>query len=77
MTDAAKKNGASPVKPTYQRTPNYLTPIDGLAKRELFAAMAMQELLANPKTFDAPEVSAAHDAVMMADALLLALEKGQ
>jgi len=63
---------ASPVKPEVinGRTQVYL----GLTKREHFAAMAMQGLLATPQFLqDTPSLSAA--SVEIADALLKALEQ--
>lgn len=48
----------------------------GLTKREHFAAMAMQGLLAGPHAeADCGIEGLAHDAVLAADALLSALEK--
>lgn len=49
--------------------------VDGLTKRELFAAMAMQGLLANAER-DAEAEGFARDAVRSADALLAELAKG-
>lgn len=45
----------------------------GLTKRELFAAMALQGLLACPEELDTEY--AAHNAVACADALIAELEK--
>lgn len=47
-----------------------------LTKRELFAAMAMQGLLANPTLTDAPSGGFSGAAVRKADALLAELAKG-
>lgn len=49
-------------------------PSSGLTKRELFAAMALQGLLANDPDQDSVE-GVAHDAVWFADALLAELAK--
>jgi hypothetical protein len=48
----------------------------GLSKREYFAAMAMQGLLASKKALESPE-SIAIDAVHAADALILNLNKSE
>lgn len=49
----------------------------GLTKRELFAAMALQGLLANPehREVDRNNHALAEDAVRMADALVWALDQ--
>ncbi len=47
----------------------------GLTKREYFAAMAMQGLLACPARTDAPDDFVAQWAVNAADALIAALNK--
>lgn len=46
----------------------------GLTKRELFAAMAMQGLYANPTWADTPHQICIESAVSAADALIAALE---
>lgn len=46
-----------------------------LSKRELFAAMAMQGMCANPKAVDTTPETVAGAALEAADALLSALEK--
>lgn len=48
---------------------------DGLTKRELFAAMAMQGILSEGDWTNMQSV--AHDAVIAADALITALNKEQ
>lgn len=50
---------------------------DGLTKRELFAAMAMQGMLANSDGGDRHQSTIAAYAVSHADALLTALLEGQ
>ena len=58
-------------------TQGQFAPEPGLTKRELFAAMAMQGLMANasPKFGGSASDSVAHTAVRYADELLKALEK--
>lgn len=52
--------------------PMYNEPSDGLTKRELFAAMAMQGLMARPNW---PFDGIAGEAIFVADALIDALNK--
>jgi hypothetical protein len=47
----------------------------GLSKREYFSALAMQGIMADGQTKDIPSIATA--AVMVADALLAELEKGE
>jgi hypothetical protein len=54
----------------------FVTSAGGLSKRELFAGMAMQGLLASGP-HDCEAAGIAHDAVLFADALLAELEKKQ
>jgi hypothetical protein len=54
-------------------TPCFVAVIDGLTKRELFSAMAMQGLLACPPKNS--ELSIAETAVSTADALIVELAK--
>lgn len=55
--------------------PTGYEPANGLTKRELFAAMAMQGLLANPEGGDRHQELIADYAVAQADALLAKLSK--
>lgn len=62
--------------------PEVLTPQGGLTKREYFAVMAMQGMLANPtstnKLYDESipySVQCANASVIMADALITSLNK--
>lgn len=72
------KNGDLPVNPTIYAdlAPNGQREIycdqEGLTKREYFAALAMQGILAKS---DAPMSYAARDAVKFADELLAELER--
>lgn len=47
----------------------------GLTKRELFAAMAMQGILANPERIGGKDQELAQYSVMLADALITELNK--
>jgi hypothetical protein len=47
---------------------------EGMTKRELFAAMILQGMYANPEKVTHNRFHAAQDAVMQADALLTSLE---
>lgn len=47
----------------------------GLTKRELFAAMAMQGILANPERIGGKDQELAQYSVMLADALIEELNK--
>ena len=53
--------------------------VDGLTKRELLAAMAMQALISGASRYSANlnQYLIAADAVSLADALIEALNKGQ
>ena len=50
---------------------------EGLTKREYFAAMAMQGILAHPEHSKFTAAAIADDAIRQADALLAELEKPQ
>lgn len=72
--------GKEPAYPSNDKTGmDYTINHGGLTKRELFAAMAMQGLCANPETYaaasNASEDEIARWSVQQADALLAALER--
>lgn len=54
---------------------NYHGPADGLTKREYFAGLAMQAIIAHPHGPAGAWDKAAKDSVLAADALLAELEK--
>jgi len=77
---AEQRNADKPASPTQtfeelRDGPVTLTECDGLTKREYFAAMAMQGLIANAQPDDIAETRTAWQAVNHADALLAELEK--
>jgi hypothetical protein len=62
---------ADNISPWDSAFPNECTQEHGLSKREYFAAMALQGILANPATKDSdPSKDIAIDAVMLADRLI-------
>lgn len=74
------KNSNFPIHPILDLNQD-LTGMCGLTKREYFAGLAMQGMLANPKpnpdSFMYDEIKTAKWAIGMADALLSELEKPQ
>ncbi|UTA78996.1 hypothetical protein J4377_13645 [Halomonas sp. XH26] len=68
------KNADMPAFVESERAGDYAAIGQGLSKREHFAGLAMQGLLASGP-HDCDEHGVAHDAVLNADALLAALER--
>ena len=69
-------NGNESVFPDMQETPQFNHHTYGLSKREYFAAMAMQGLMANPATINVDgEYLTANAAVKIADKLIKALNE--
>lgn len=66
---------AFPVVILSEQTGNPVAQELGLTKRELFAAMAMQGLLANQHSFGSKRSEVANNAVTAADALIAELYK--
>lgn len=67
---------AFPVQAYINEYGNERAPVDGLTRRELFAAMAMQAYLSNPSmTEKTPDKTLASWARHSADALITELEK--
>ena len=64
------KNADKPINPTIDKNIRY----HGLTKREYFAGLAMQGILANPSTNSARNVIIADVAITCADELLKQLE---
>ena len=73
------KNSEQPINPISEQEKDRLDvypeiSFKGLTKREYFAGLAMQGILANPN-FNAEDSYAANEAIVQADELLEQLEK--
>lgn len=79
------KNGDRPIQPIVQDIKTYtdrfgekhkelLYDTEGLSKREHFAIMAMQGLLANPEFAGLPFIDVAEHSAQAADSLLITLK---
>lgn len=66
-----KEAGNNPINPLEIKTGNESMQFVGLTKREYFAGLAMQGIASSDLTYE----DIAHDAVKMADALLVELDK--
>lgn len=59
--------------PAFPTTDEYGDAFDGLSKRELFAAMAMQGMTARDEGYPSKQI--VHDAVLMSDLLIEELNR--
>jgi hypothetical protein len=75
MTIQKPKNGELPAYPPMRPLESWGDDQSGLTKREMFAAAALQGILANPESWQMPEQISAMHARLTADALLRELHE--